>query len=252
MSEGMDPSINNERESTLQEVGNWVKENNAEIIDGVLEKEIAIEKLSIQMNRCKGTDKEVSNQDEKVHDCSEHTLDDFNQKNENAQIELDPRLASFIFNEIISKGYKVIITSGFRCPNHNHFSQVSDESGKTKKDSLHSKAEAVDFIVLNDQGLPLTFQENKDLEQVLESQKEYIIPSSDEDEYNGNILKKLNEQAPYVSTKINTLFFVHSYTPDEGRDPDNNHKWSYMHLDFRTIDIKDPLVGQRYINAGLV
>ncbi|EKD56184.1 MAG: hypothetical protein ACD_58C00276G0005 [uncultured bacterium] len=243
MSEGINPSINNEPALTLQEVDNWVKENSSKIIDSGLEKEIAIEKLSAQMNRCKGTGKEVSNQDEVVRDCSEHTLDDFNQK-VGAQIELDSRLANFIFNEIISKGYKIIITSGFRCPEHNHFSQVFDDSGKTKKDSLHSKAEAVDFIVLNNQGLPLTYQENKDFEKVLESQKEYIIPQDK--------LNKLHEQNPYISTNIKIQFFITSYKPEEGRDPDNNHDWSYMHLDFRTISTNYLLDKQQNNDAGLV
>lgn len=242
MNEGIDPSRHNEQESILQKVDNWIKENNAEIIDGNLEKETAIEKLSAQINRCKGTDKDVSNQDEKVHDCSEHTLDDFNQK-EGTNIKLDPRLAKFIFNEIISKGYKVLITSGFRCPEHNHFSQISDISGKTKKDSLHSKAEAVDFILLDNQGIPLTYQELKNLELTLENQDKYIIPQDKLDDLHSN--------NPYISTNINTLFYITSYKPEEGRDPDNNHPWSYMHLDFRTININDPLVNELYSNAKL-
>ena len=195
------------------------------------------------MSKCRGTGQEIQDQDETVHDCTEHALDDFNQK-DGQNIELDPRLANFIFNEIISRGYKVIITSGFRCPDHNHFSQVSDESGKTKKDSLHSHAEAVDFIVLGENGVPLTYAENKQLERELEGQEKFVI--SDED------LNTLNQENPYISTNINTLFFVTSYTPDVGRDPDNNHKFSYMHLDFRTIKTSNKLLKNKYIELGLI
>jgi uncharacterized protein YcbK (DUF882 family) len=270
MSEGTEPlesAVEADDEQVKKELSEWLVANGSEIIDSSFDKETAIEKLSVLMSKCRGTGQEIQDQDETVHDCTEHTLDDFNKK-DGQNIELDPRLANFIFNEIISRGYKVIITSGFRCPDHNHFSQVSDESGKTKKDSLHSHAEAVDFIVLGENGIPLTYAENKQLERELEGQEKFVIPNEsmfnkDDPDFNEkNVLQRIHDTNDHVSLGINTLFFITSYTPDVGRDPDNNHKFSYIHLDFRTIKVdttvdgeKDPELKKfmdRYAELGLI
>ena len=56
MNEGIDPSkkYDPEYESTI-ELSNWVKENGLEIIDSSIEKEQVIERLEIQMSRCRGS-----------------------------------------------------------------------------------------------------------------------------------------------------------------------------------------------------
>lgn len=127
---------------------------------------------------------------------------------------------------------KVIITSGYRCPTHNFYSDPSTYN----KTSKHMIGAEVDFFV---QGM-----EDKPLE---------IIPIIEEfykenPKYSGKTdfqtFQRYEKTDTNVSTKpwYNKEVFIKFFTENEGRDADNRHPFPYLSIQVRYDREKDERV----------
>lgn len=210
-------------------------------------KEEILLEIRNQLSVCRGTGEDRSFTDSKTgevfHDCGGGTLEEYNQTY-NEKLKIDERLVNFIYNEFLQNGYEVIITSGFRCPDHNNYSAVFDGTGTTKKISKHSLGQAADLI-LKKQGKYLKIDEYGDLIKSLE--KKYQFADRD--------YEKIKKSDLSLDENRRTLFYARSYDIGEGKDPDNYFKdndVSYMHFDFRGIDPNDEFARKYYLEADLI
>lgn len=177
-------------------------------------------KILNELSLCRGSGREG--------DCQKSHIEE--------TIKPDERIVNLLLKEF--SDFKITITSGYRCPKHNQFSVEDDKSGMTKKDSLHTKAQAVDFILLDKSGQPLSYDiyqqiiDNLNLKyHFSQNDWEKIYAQGDQD---------------YLSYDNKKMIFAKAYKSDEGRDTDNKHPYAYMHIDYRGINQDDPAAWPYY------
>lgn len=125
-----------------------------------------------------------------------------------------------LLNYIQTKsGHKVIVTSGYRCPDHNTYVDPSPQNAASK----HMIGAAVTFYVQGleaDKVMPLI---TKFYQERYPDQKEFIE------------FERYNKSDTDVTTAPwkNKELFIKLYKPGEGRNPDNSHPFAYLALQVR-------------------
>lgn len=198
-------------------------------------KEEILQEIKREISVCRGTGSEkkfvYKKTGEVFYNCNEHSLEEYNQQNPEQKVVIDNQLPELIYEEFIKNGYEVIITSGFRCPDHNNYSVAYDGTGATKKLSKHCLGQAVDLILKKD-GKFLEIKDYKIIKQEIFDKYQY----ENWQKMYPNLLKK----DPDLDNTPNK-FFVKYYSESEGRDPDNHFQDQnvcYIHIDTRGIVTK--------------
>lgn len=184
-------------------------------------------KVTKEYFRCKGCSlnpphtETVRGEVVKIHDCGgggRHSLS----LREGKEF-IYPALLNLL-NYIQEKtGKRVVITSGYRCPEHNAYV----DSSPMNQTSKHQIGAEVDFYV---QGM-----ENKPLEIVSIIQSYYTMHSK----YRGDkeLITFKRYQKKDVNTKqepwMNKEIFVKLYSATEGRNYDNRHPYPYLSIQVR-------------------
>lgn len=187
--------------------------------------DISRERLIREISCCKGTTQEG--------DCGSNHIE--------KDVKVDKRITDLLVKEF--QGLYIKITSGYRCPKHNEFSVKDDKSGMTKPDSLHTKAQAVDLILYDKAGNPFLYEEYNHMINALHKKYQFSQPDWQSIYHHGD--------QNYLSKDNHNMIFAKAYKPDEGRDTDNKHPYSYMHIDFRGIDPSDPVARNYYNKISL-
>lgn len=116
-------------------------------------------------------------------------------------------------------GHKVIVTSGYRCPDHNAYVDSSPQNSTSK----HMMGAAVTFYVQDYDNQKVIDVIMKYYEQRYPSQKEL------------NHFERYAKNDTDVSTPpwMNKEIFIKLYKKEEGRSPDNSHPFPYISLQVR-------------------
>lgn len=129
-----------------------------------------------------------------------------------------------LLNYIQAKtGKKVVITSGYRCPDHNNYVGPSLRSRTSK----HMIGAEVDFYV---QGL-----ERRPEVIIKLIQQYYLETPKYKGQKNYECFLRFDKKECYVSTLpwYNKEIFVKLYNASEGRDFDNRHAYPYINIQVR-------------------
>lgn len=196
-------------------------------------KKITIE-LFRQLSTCLGGGKKV-----KTYFKEEFSSCETNHIFENS----DMKIVNFLKNEILYQGFDLRITSGYRCDQYNFANYLANPED-VRLFSLHCTGQAVDFIIYRN-GKALTYEENLALVSAWKNNQKYQFSPAD-----FAIICVENKELN-LSKHITCLFYVKVYRYDEGRDADNRHRKSYIHIDFRGIRHTDISMWY-YHQAGLL
>ncbi|MDR3623708.1 MAG: D-Ala-D-Ala carboxypeptidase family metallohydrolase [Chlamydiales bacterium] len=130
-------------------------------------------------------------------------------------------------------GKRVVITSGYRCPEHNAYVDSSIRSRTSK----HMIGAEVDFYVQGLESRP---------EVIIKLLQQYYLEMP---KYKGQksfeCFDRYDKKECYVSTLpwYNKEIFIKLYKPSEGRDFDNRHAYSYINIQVRyDFDRKESVV----------
>lgn len=196
-------------------------------------------KITKEYFRCKGSTmspprtEHLRGEVVKYHDCGGSTKHSLPLRN--GQEFIYPILIDLLNHIQAKTGKKVVITSGFRCPDHNTYVDPTP-SNQTSK---HQIGAEVDFYV-----------------QGMENQPEAVLKIIF-DYYKNNPKKDLCEFKRYekadtnVSTKpwMNKELFIKLYKRTEGRNLDNRHPYPYVSIQVRYDTQKNERVSYSWDQA---
>jgi hypothetical protein len=144
-----------------------------------------------------------------------------------------PILIDLLNHIQIKTGKRVIITSGYRCPEHNAYIN----SAKENQTSKHMVGAEVTFYVLsmenNPEAIVRLIQDYYKISPKYKGQKEFIE------------FKRYEKEDTNVSTQpwYNKEIFIKLFKKNEGRDLDNRHPYPYISLQVRyDIDKQEKVI----------